>query len=112
MKMIAAVVQPHRLDEIREALNSIGIHGMTASEVQGYGRQGGHKEIYRGAEYDIHFVPKIKIEVVVSDEQEDDVVEAICTAAKTGKIGDGKIFVYDTVKAIRIRTGEEGNGAL
>ena len=112
MKMIAAVVQPHRLDEIREALNSIGIHGMTASEVQGYGRQGGHKEIYRGAEYDIHFVPKIKIEVVVSDDQEDDVVEAICAAAKTGKIGDGKIFVYDTVKAIRIRTGEEGNEAL
>ena len=112
MKMIAAVVQPHRLDEIREALNSIGIHGMTASEVQGYGRQGGHKEIYRGAEYDIHFVPKIKIEVVVSDEQEDGVVEAICTAAKTGKIGDGKIFVYDTDKAIRIRTGEEGNDAL
>ena len=112
MKMIAAVVQPHRLDEIREALNSIGIHGMTASEVQGYGRQGGHKEIYRGAEYDIHFVPKIKIEVVVSDDQEDDVVEAICTAAKTGKIGDGKIFVYDTVKAIRIRTGEERNEAL
>lgn len=112
MKMIAAVVQPHRLDEIREALNSIGIHGMTASEVQGYGRQGGHKEIYRGAEYDIHFVPKIKIEVVVSDDQENDVVEAICTAAKTGKIGDGKIFVYDTVKAIRIRTGEEGNEAL
>ena len=112
MKMIAAVVQPHRLEEIREALNSIGIHGMTASEVQGYGRQGGHKEIYRGAEYDIHFVPKIKIEVVVSDDQEDGVVEAICTAAKTGKIGDGKIFVYDTVKAIRIRTGEEGNEAL
>ena len=112
MKMIAAVVQPHRLDEIREALNSIGIHGMTASEVQGYGRQGGHKEIYRGAEYDIHFVPKIKIEVVVSDEQEDGVVEAICTAAKTGEIGDGKIFVYDTDKAIRIRTGEEGNDAL
>ena len=112
MKMIAAVVQPHRLDEIREALNSIGIHGMTASEVQGYGRQGGHKEIYRGAEYDIHFVPKIKIEVVVSDDQEDGVVEAICTTAKTGEIGDGKIFVYDTDKAIRIRTGEEGNAAL
>ena len=112
MKMIAAVVQPHRLDEIREALNSIGIHGMTASEVQGYGRQGGHKEIYRGAEYDIHFVPKIKIEIVVSDDQVDSVVEAICTAAKTGKIGDGKIFVYDTTKAVRIRTGEEGNEAL
>jgi nitrogen regulatory protein PII len=112
MKMIAAVVQPHRLDEIREALNSIGIHGMTASEVQGYGRQGGHKEIYRGAEYDIHFVPKIKIEIVVSDDQEDSVVEAICTAAKTGKIGDGKIFVYDTTKAVRIRTGEEANEAL
>ena len=112
MKMIVAVVQPHRLDEIREALNSIGIHGMTASEVQGYGRQGGHKEIYRGAEYDIHFVPKIKIEIVVSDEQEDSVVEAICTAAKTGKIGDGKIFVYETTKTVRIRTGEEGNEAL
>ena len=112
MKMIAAVIQPHRLDEIREALNSIGIHGMTASEVQGYGRQGGHKEIYRGAEYDIHFVPQIKIEVVVSDDQEDDVVEAICNSAKFGNIGDGKIFVYDSVKAIRIRTGEEGNEAL
>ena len=112
MKMIVAVVQPHRLDEIREALNSIGTQGMTASEVQGYGRQGGHKEIYRGAEYDIHFVPKIKIEVVVSDEQEDGVVETICAAAKTGEIGDGKIFVYDTDKAIRIRTGEEGNDAL
>ena len=112
MKMIAAVVQPHRLDEIREALNSIGIHGMTASEVQGYGRQGGHKEIYRGAEYDIHFVPKIKIEVVVSDEQEDGVVEAICTAAKTGKIGDGKIFVSSIEQAIRIRTRESGSEAL
>ena len=112
MKMIAAVVQPHRLDEIREALNSIGIHGMTASEVQGYGRQGGHKEIYRGAEYDIHFVPKIKIEVVVSDEQEDGVVEAICNAAKTGKIGDGKIFVTDLSKVIRIRTGETGPSAI
>ena len=112
MKMIAAVVQPHRLDEIREALNSIGIHGMTASEVQGYGRQGGHKEIYRGAEYDIHFVPKIKIEIVVSDEQEDSVIEAICTAAKTGKIGDGKIFVSDIQEAYRIRTGESGGNTL
>ena len=112
MKMIVAVIQPHRLDAVRESLNSVGVYGMTATEVQGYGRQGGHKEIYRGAEYEIHFVPKIKIEVVVEDEVEDIAVEAICSAAKTGKIGDGKIFVYDTARAVRIRTGEEGNEAL
>jgi nitrogen regulatory protein PII len=112
MKMIVAIVQPHRLDNIRSSLNSIGVNGMTVSEVQGYGRQGGHKEIYRGAEYEIHFVPKIKIEVVVADEVEDQVIEAISTAAKTGKIGDGKIFVLEAARTIRIRTGEEGNEAL
>jgi nitrogen regulatory protein PII len=112
MKMIVAIVQPHRLDNIRSSLNSIGVNGMTVSEAQGYGRQGGHKEIYRGAEYEIHFVPKIKIEVVVADEVEDQVIEAISTAAKTGKIGDGKIFVLEAARTIRIRTGEEGNEAL
>jgi nitrogen regulatory protein PII len=112
MKMIVAIVQPHRLDNIRSSLSSIGVNGMTVSEVQGYGRQGGHKEIYRGAEYEIHFVPKIKIEVVVGDEVEDQAIEAISIAAKTGKIGDGKIFVLDAARAIRIRTGEEGNEAL
>ena len=88
MKMIVAVVQPHRLDDVRYALNSIGVNGMTVTEVQGYGRQGGHKEIYRGAEYDVHFVPKTKIEIVVSDKLEADAVEAIATASKTGKIGE------------------------
>jgi nitrogen regulatory protein PII len=112
MKMIVAIVQPHRLDNIRSSLSSIGVNGMTVSEVQGYGRQGGHKEIYRGAEYEIHFVPKIKIEVVVGDEVEDQVIEAISTAAKTGKIGDGKIFVLEAARTIRIRTGEDGNEAL
>ena len=107
MKMIVAVVQPHRLDDVRSALNSIGVHGMTVTEVQGYGRQGGHKEIYRGAEYDVHFVPKTKIEIVVSDKLEADAVEAIATASKTGKIGDGKIFVYDASRALRIRTGKK-----
>ena len=112
MKMIIAIIQPHRLDSVRASLNSVGVYGMTVSEVQGYGRQGGHKEIYRGAEYDIHFVPKIKIEIVVEDMAEDSAVEAVCSSAKTGKIGDGKIFVYDTSRVVRIRTGEEGNEAL
>ena len=112
MKMIVAIVQPHRLDNIRSSLSSIGVNGMTVSEVQGYGRQGGHKEIYRGAEYEIHFVPKIKIEVVVGDEVEDQAIEAISIAAKTGKIGDGKIFVLEAARTIRIRTGEEDNEAL
>ncbi|UUX49823.1 P-II family nitrogen regulator [Nisaea acidiphila] len=112
MKMIIAVVKPHRLDEVRSALNEIGVHGMTAGEVKGYGRQGGHSEIYRGAEYTVNFVPKVKIEVVTSDELADRAVEAIAAAAKTGKIGDGKIFVLDVGKAVRIRTGEEGDDAL
>ncbi len=112
MKMIIAIVQPHRLDEVRSELAKVGVTGMTASEVQGYGRQGGHKEIYRGAEYEVHFVPKIKIEVVVNDELEDQAIEAITSAANTSRIGDGKIFVIDTSRAIRIRTGEEGDEAL
>ena len=112
MKMIVAVVQPHRLDDVRAALNSIGVHGMTVTEVQGYGRQGGHKEIYRGAEYDVHFVPKTKIEIVVSEEMAASVIETIEKTAKTGKIGDGKIFVYDVSQAIRIRTGQTGNEAI
>ncbi|MBO6562648.1 MAG: P-II family nitrogen regulator [Nisaea sp.] len=112
MKMIIAVVKPHRLDEVRTALGEIGVHGMTAGEVKGYGRQGGHSEIYRGAEYTVNFVPKVKIEVVTSDDLADRAVEAISAAAKTGKIGDGKIFVLDVGKAVRIRTGEEGDDAL
>ena len=112
MKMIVAIVQPHRLEEVREALAAIGVRGMTASEVQGYGRQGGQKEIYRGAEYDVHFVPKAKIEVAISDDLEDRAVEAIQTAAHTGRIGDGKIFVLDLGQTVRIRTGEQGEEAL
>jgi len=112
MKMIVAILQPHRLDDVREALASIGVHGMTASEAQGYGRQGGHKEIYRGAEYEVHFVPKIKVEVVVNDADEDRVVETIENAARTGRIGDGKIFVVEVSRALRIRTGESGEDAL
>jgi nitrogen regulatory protein PII len=112
MKMIVAILQPHRLETVREALAAVGVHGMTASEAQGYGRQAGHKEIYRGAEYEIQFVPKVKIEVAVSDDAEDRAVEAIQTAAQTGRIGDGKIFVMELARAIRIRTGEVGEEAL
>lgn len=112
MKLIIAVIQPHRLDPVREALAGIGVQGMTASEVQGYGRQGGHREIYRGAEYTVHFVPKTKIEVVVSDDHEDRVIEAIQASARTGRIGDGKLFVLDVSRTVRIRTGEEGEVAL
>jgi nitrogen regulatory protein P-II 2 len=112
MKLIMAVVKPHKLDEVREALTAAGILGLTASEVKGFGRQRGHTEIYRGAEYTISFVPKVKIEVVVSDSQIEQAVEAIAKAAHTGQIGDGKIFVYDCLSAVRIRTGEDGDGAL
>tara|TARA_R110002012_G_scaffold317663_1_gene534528 strand:+ start:185 stop:523 length:339 start_codon:yes stop_codon:yes gene_type:complete len=112
MKMIIAIVKPHRLDEVRAALQEIGVHGMTTGEVKGYGRQGGHSEIYRGAEYTVSFVPKIKVEVVTSDALVDQAVEAITQAARTGKIGDGKIFVLDVARAIRIRTGEDGDDAL
>jgi len=112
MKLIMAVVKPHKLDEVREALTAAGIVGLTASEVKGFGRQRGHTEIYRGAEYTVSFVPKVKIEVVVADNQIEQAVEAISKAAHTGQIGDGKIFVYDCMSAVRIRTGEAGEAAL
>ena len=112
MKKIEAIIKPFKLDDVKEALNEIGIQGMTISEVKGYGRQKGHKEIYRGAEYVVDFIPKIKIEIVVDAQQADTVVEKIRAAANTGKIGDGKIFVFSVEEAIRVRTGETGNDAI
>ena len=112
MKMIMAVVKPARLDEVRQALHDLGVEGMTLSEVKGFGRQRGQTEIYRGAEYEVQFVPKLKVEVAVPDERAEAVVEAIESVAKTGRIGDGKIFVYDLGQAVRIRTGESGQAAL
>jgi nitrogen regulatory protein P-II 2 len=112
MKFVVAIIQPHRLDPVREALQGLGISGMTVTEVRGYGRQKGQKEIYRGAEYAISFVPKIKIEVAVSDERAGDVVAAIQTGARSGKVGDGKIFVLDLESALRVRTGETDGDAL
>ena len=112
MKWIMAIVKPARLDAVREALIDIGIQGLTSSEVSGFGRQKGHTEIYRGAEYAVNFVPKTKIDVVVADDQAEAAVIAIKTAAATGSIGDGKIFVLDVAQAIRIRTGEAGDEAL
>ena len=112
MKKIEAIIKPFKLDDVKEALNEIGIQGMTISEVKGYGRQKGHKEIYRGAEYVVDFIPKIKIEIVVDSQQADTVVEKIRDAANTGKIGDGKIFVFSVEEAIRVRTGETGNDAI
>jgi len=112
MKKIEAIVKPFKLDDIKEALNDIGIQGMTISEVKGYGRQKGHKEIYRGAEYVVDFIPKIKIEIVVDDADADQVVEKIRDAANTGKIGDGKIFILSVEEAIRVRTGETGPDAV
>ena len=112
MKLVVAIIKPFKLDEVRQALTSIGVHGMTVTEVKGYGRQKGHTEIYRGAEYTVNFLPKIKIEVVVPDDRADRVVEAIAAAAKTGQIGDGKIFVIEVEHALRIRTGETDSDAL
>lgn len=112
MKFIVAIIKPHKLDEVREALAGVGIEGMTASEVKGYGRQKGQTEIYRGAEYQVNFVPKVKIEVAVDDSVADQVVEAIRVAANTDKIGDGKIFVLELANAVRVRTGETGAAAL
>ncbi|MGF1608406.1 MAG: P-II family nitrogen regulator [Kiloniellales bacterium] len=112
MKMVMAVVKPAKLDDVRQALHDLGIEGLTLSEVKGFGRQRGQTEIYRGAEYDVHFLPKLKIEVAVADERAEAVVEAIQAAAKTGRIGDGKVFVYDLGQAMRIRTGEIGLAAL
>ena len=112
MKMVMAVIKPHKLDQVREALTGLGVEGMTATEVKGYGRQKGHTEIYRGAEYTVNFLPKVRIDVGVADSLIDQTVEAVQEAAKTGKIGDGKIFVYDVSSAVRIRTGETGDEAL
>jgi nitrogen regulatory protein P-II 2 len=112
MKLVVAIIKPFKLDEVRDALVGVGVHGMTVSEVKGYGRQKGHTEIYRGAEYAVNFLPKIRIEVAVPADRVDAVVEAITTAAKTGQIGDGKIFVTPIERAIRIRTGETDVDAL
>ncbi|HUV33039.1 MAG TPA: P-II family nitrogen regulator [Devosiaceae bacterium] len=112
MKFVVAIVQPHRLDPVRAALNDIGVHGMTVTDVRGYGRQRGHTEIYRGSEYQISYLPKLKIEVAVDDSLLDRTIEAMTAAARTGKIGDGKIFVLDLQSALRIRTGESDADAL
>ena len=112
MKLVTAIVKPHKLDEVREALTSIGVEGLTVAEVRGFGRQKGHTEIYRGAEYEISFVPKVRIDVAVTEALAEQVVEAIAKTAHTGNIGDGKIFVSDIAKAVRIRTGETDEEAL
>jgi nitrogen regulatory protein P-II 2 len=112
MKLVMAIIKPFKLDDVRDALTSAGIEGMTITEVKGYGRQKGQTEIYRGAEYTVNFLPKIKIEVVVPDDLADRTVETIKTASATGKIGDGKIFVLDVEQVVRIRTGETGAGAI
>ncbi len=112
MKLIMAVIKPFKLDEVREALSNLGVEGMTVSEVKGFGRQKGHAEIYRGAEYTVHFLPKVKLEIAANDEMVESIVEVIKATAETGKIGDGKIFVYDISSAIRIRTGETDKEAL
>lgn len=112
MKKITAMIKPFKLDDVREALSAIGIQGMTVSEVKGFGRQKGHTEVYRGAEYAVDFLPKIKLEVITEDRLADHVVETIMETARTGKVGDGKIFVEDVEQVIRIRTGETGNDAV
>ncbi len=112
MKKVEAIIKPFKLDEVKEALQEVGIQGLSVIEAKGFGRQKGHTELYRGAEYVVDFLPKVKIEVVIADDQLDTVVEAIVGAARTGKIGDGKIFVTNVEQAIRIRTGEEGADAL
>ena len=112
MKKVEAVIKPFKLDDVKESLNEIGILGMTISEVKGYGRQKGHKEIYRGAEYVVDFIPKIKIEIVVESERAEKIVETLQRSANTGKIGDGKIFVLPVEEAIRVRTGEKGTEAI
>ena len=112
MKLVIAVIKPFKLDEVRDALTAQGVHGMTVTEVKGYGRQKGHTEIYRGAEYAVNFLPKIRLEIAVDSNRADKVVETIASAAKTGQIGDGKIFVVDLDHAVRIRTGETDSDAL
>ena len=112
MKKIEAVIQPHKLEEVKEALKGIGVDGMTITEVRGHGRQKGHKEVYRGMEYQVDLLPKVKVELVVAGARADEVIAALSAAAKTGKIGDGKIFVYDVADAIRIRNDDRGEAAL
>jgi nitrogen regulatory protein P-II 2 len=112
MKLVSAIIKPFKLDDVREALSEIGVQGITVTEVKGFGRQKGHTELYRGAEYVVDFLPKVKIEVAVSDDLLEQVIDAISKAAQTGKIGDGKIFVFSLEQAIRIRTGESGADAL
>ncbi len=112
MKLVVAVIKPFKLEEVREALTGVGVQGLMVSEVKGYGRQSGHTEIYRGAEYVVNFVPKIKLELVVPDASVGNVVDTLAATAKTGKIGDGKIFVIDVEQALRVRTGEVGEDAL
>ncbi len=112
MKLIIAIIKPFKLDDLRDALSRAGVHGLTVTEVKGFGRQKGHTELYRGAEYQVDFLPKLKLEIAVSDEQADNVVETITQVANTGKIGDGKIFVLELSESIRIRTGERGSDAL
>ena len=112
MKKIEAIIQPHKLEEVKEALKAIGIDGMTITEVRGHGRQKGHKEIYRGMEYQVDLLPKVKVEMVVADSQSDEVIRTLVASARTGKIGDGKVFVYDVAEAIRIRNDDRGEGAL
>jgi nitrogen regulatory protein PII len=112
MKLVTAIIKPFKLDDVREAISEIGIDGLTVTEVKGFGRQKGHTELYRGAEYQVDFLPKVKLEIAVQDDQVERLVEAIVGAAKTGKIGDGKVFVYDLENAVRIRTGETDTDAL
>ena len=112
MKLVIAIIRPHVVDDVRDALLALGINALTSTEVKGYGRQKGHKEMYRGAEYSIDFVPKTKVEVVVDDDKSDAVIETITAAARSGQIGDGKLFVVDIGQAVRIRTGETGPSAL
>lgn len=112
MKLITAVVKPFTLEDVKEALEQVGVYGMTVTEIQGFGQQKGHTEVYRGAEYAVDFVPKVKIEIVVSNEQADEVVRAVVDTARTGKIGDGKVWVTDVEELVRVRTGERGNDAL
>lgn len=112
MKLVTAIVKPFKLDDVREAISEIGIDGLTVTEIKGFGRQKGHTELYRGAEYQVDFLPKIKLEVAAEDKQVERLVEAITAAAKTGKIGDGKVFVYDLLQIVRIRTGEMDTDAL
>jgi nitrogen regulatory protein P-II 1 len=112
MKKIEAIIQPHKLEDVKEALKTIGIDGMTISEVRGHGRQKGHKEVYRGMEYQVDLLPKVKLEMVVSDARSQEVIQTLVSSARTGKIGDGKVFVFDVAEAIRIRNDDRGDSAL